>query len=423
VVVLYAENHSFDNILGALCVQLARCDGTTTAKVGNGHGGTISFTMAQGPDLVPSVGHAPADQTTAIAGGAMTGWNQIPGCSEADHYACATQYQPSTIPNVAQLASAYTISDHTFEPVASASWGSHLELAASTLDGFVGDNPSTSTGGAGWGCNTRLTTQWQASPGAPVQTVPSCVPKSDGSGAFEPTPVPWVPTIMDRLDTARLSWKIYASPKGGSGYGWAICPTFAECLDTPQSAHQVPNTQFAADATTGRLPAFSMVTPTAPNSEHNTRSMTEGDNWLGAQIKAVMSGSEWSSTAIFLTWDDCGCFYDHVPPPAGEGVRVPMIIISPYAKAAFVDPTPATLNSILAFTEHVFGLTPLTTADADAYDYSNSFTVPLTPVRGDATAPHHDAVDLIQRVLTPAEIRALRAVPPSVAAADDEDGT
>jgi phospholipase C len=418
VVIIYEENHSFDNLLGALCVQLSRCDGTTTGVVRNSLGNDISFAMQASPDLVPSVGHSPDDQVSAIDGGRMDGWPEISGCSANKSYACVTQYAPSQIPNVASLASSYVISDHTFEPAPSASWGSHLELAASTLDGFDGNNPSASTGGVGWGCDSKLTTSWQDSPGGPIRQVPSCVPNKDGTGAFEPTPVAWVPTIMDRLQNAHLSWRIYASPRGESGYGWAICPTFADCLDSSESTQQVDNTAFASDAEAGHLPAFSIVTPTAPNSEHNTRSMTVGDNWVGAQVKAIMSGSDWSSTAIFLVWDDCGCFYDHVSPPSGEGIRVPVVIVSPFAKAAYDDPTPATLDSLLAFTEHAFGLRPLTQADANAYDYSNSFTVPISPNASGGAPVRHAAVNLTAHRLTPADLQTLRTTRP-----DPDDDT
>ena len=126
-----------------------------------------------------------------------------------------------------------------------------------------------------------------------------------------------------------------------------------------------------------------MVTPTQQNSEHNDDSMTQGDNWLGQVVTAIENGPDWSSTAVFLTWDDCGCFYDHVAPPAGFTIRVPMVIVSPYSKPSYTDSTAASYASVLAFTEHNFGLPALSTVDATAYDYSASFDFtqkPLAPV-------------------------------------------
>ena len=115
---------------------------------------------------------------------------------------------------------------------------------------------------------------------------------------------------------------------------------------------------------------------------HNPFSMAEGDNWIGRTVSAIESGPQWAHTAIFITWDDCGCFYDHVAPPAGLGIRNPVVIVSPYAKARYTDSTVATTASLLAFTEHTFGLTPLGTADATAYDYANAFNFAQAPLAG-----------------------------------------
>jgi phospholipase C len=108
-----------------------------------------------------------------------------------------------------------------------------------------------------------------------------------------------------------------------------------------------------------------------------------GDNWIAENVNAIMHGPDGDSTAIFITYDDCGCYYDPVAPPPGLGVRVPMVIVSPYAKSGYVDHHQATIASILAFTEHVFGLKPLTRTDARAYDYSHAFDFsqqPLEPI-------------------------------------------
>jgi phospholipase C len=237
--------------------------------------------------------------------------------------------------------------------------------------------------------------------------------------------VPFVPTIMDTLDTAGLSWRFYGGrpvtgppPTGGqgdasgnsTGYGWAICPTFARCLNRSPSP-MAATTQFATDAAAGSLPNFSVVTPTQLNSQHNGDSMTVGDNWIGSVVSAVENGPDWSSTAIFITWDDCGCFYDHVAPPAGVGIRVPMLIVSPYARAGHTDSTPASFASVLAFTDSVFGLPPITAAtwDATAYNYLGSFDFAQAPLA---------RAKMATSVITPAMARAVQANP-----ADPDDPT
>lgn len=142
----------------------------------------------------------------------------------------------------------------------------------------------------------------------------------------------------------------------------------------------MPASSVISDASGGTLPNLSIVTLTMSNSQHNKTSMAVGDNWIGSVMSAIQNGPEWSSTAVFITYDDCGCFYDHVPPPSPDtGIRVPMVIASPYARAGATDSNDATFVSMLAYTEHVFGLPPLTASDAGAYDYANAFDYSQSP--------------------------------------------
>jgi phospholipase C len=415
IVLFYQENHSFDNVLGALCAAHTRatpCDGTTTGILPSG----ATIALSETPDVVPNIDHSTQGQTTAIDAGKMNGFANISGCN-ATAYACYSEYQPSQIPNASALATSFTVSDRTFELSPVPSWGAHLELVAQTLDGFLGNNPFYNTSaspppmGNGWGCDSNKDEYWTA-PGATTRsTVPSCIPDPSlnpvaypNGGAYRPTPVQHVDTIMDRLDAASLSWKLYTSD-----YDWAICPTFADCMDTSQKLNMVAPSQFTTDAQNGTLPSFSILLPqggnSGPTSQHNGTSMAVGDNWIGAAVSAVEHGPDWSSTAIFITWDDCGCFYDQVPPPTStEGIRVPMIIVSPYAKPGFTDSTNASFASMLAYTEATFGLAPLGANDATAYDYSNAFDYLQTPL---------GPVPMTQQAIAPAELQYLAAHPPN----------
>lgn len=205
---------------------------------------------------------------------------------------------------------------------------------------------------------------------------------------------------MDRLGSAGLSWRIYGATRSqasgsgslSNGYAWSICPTIAECLYTSQDRNLVSSADFQGDALNGALPAFSVVTPggrTFVDSCHNGFSMTACDNWVGSLVQSVEDGPDWSSTAVFITFDDCGCFYDQVAPPKApdgtrEGPRVPLIIVSPYARPGYTDTTAASFTSILSYTEQNFGLAPLSADDAGAYDFGNAFDyhrAPLKPVQ------------------------------------------
>jgi phospholipase C len=146
------------------------------------------------------------------------------------------------------------------------------------------------------------------------------------------------------------------------------------------------------NARSGHLPNFAVVMPggtDAKLSEHNGFSMTAGDDWVGRIASAVMHGPEWRSTVLFITWDDCGCFYDQVRPglnPDGtaQGPRTPLVIVSPYAKPRYTDRKATTFAGILAYCERTFGLKPLGINDARAYPFTSAFNynqAPLKPAR------------------------------------------
>jgi phospholipase C len=396
VVILFQENHSFDNVLGKFCVETQRCNGAVKGYLHDGE----RIPLRRARDIVWHIKHTPTMMRTAIAGGAMDGFDLLENCGADVNYACYSQYDPKDIPNLTALASAFVISDATFQSSLSGSWTSHIELVSSTLDGFTGYNPVHSrTGhkrGPGWGCNSFLDARWSAPAPGPTDGrrrdifVPACIPDQQGIGPYRTSPVPWVPTIMDELDAAGRSWKLYGGnglkhTSYHAGYFWEVCPTFFECMSTGQAENAVPISQIVPDAKGGDLPAVSLVTPTLRVSQHNGVSMREGDDWMGQVVSAIEQGPDWGSTAIFITYDECGCFYDHVTPPdAGRGLRVPMVIVSPYAKPAFTDSHPASFNSMLAFIEDTFGLPPMSSQDRRAYDFSHAFDysqTPLSPVR------------------------------------------
>jgi phospholipase C len=440
VVIIDQENHSFDNLLGLLCLQLGRCAGPMTINgtpIGLGQDplthATITIPLQPATDIVAASPHSHDAQVTAVDNGKMDGFNLMvendQDCSQASGYTCYQAYQPDQIPNLATLVKNFVIADHTFQSDVAASWGAHLGLVAGTMDGFYGNNPcqnlpglprdcTTATLGPGWGCDSNRDALW-TSPGAPAGTQPTfeptCIPDSAlplaNGGAYRPTPVQWVPTLMDRLDAARLSWRLYAGSGVATnstgfqsgGYQWATCPSFADCLYTRQAKNMVNMTQVLDDAKGGTLPAVSIVTPTLGKSQHNFYSMKLGDNWIGQVVKAIEAGSDWSSTAIFITYDDCGCFYDHVAPPSVQlGIRVPMVIVSPYARRAFTDSNVASYASLLAFNEYVFGLQPLATADAKAYNFLGSF---------DFTQPGLAPVQMVTSSVSADELGYIRAHP------------
>jgi outer membrane protein assembly factor BamB len=405
VVVIFQENHSFDNVLGYACWHWSHpdvrgpepvpprpglgmaCDGAISGKAS---GVTGRLPLRKSPDVVPNVDHGTRAHTASVAGGLMNGFDTIFGCTASAGYGCYTQYYPSQVPNLARLASDFVISDRTFETRGTATWGSHTDLASAKLGGFTGDIPFQRRGtpsGPGWGCDSLKIAQFIVN-GARTP-VPACYPRVNGSGPFGPSPARYQKTIMDRYDAAGLSWRVYESRAlWSNGDVWSMCPTFAECLYGPQAGDVRPADTLLSDARAGTLPniAYSLPFPghgrKQGTSQHNGTSMATGDNQIGRSLKALMTGPEWRSTVVFITYDDCGCFYDHVP-ARGGGIRVPMVIVSPFVKRGFTDHNDAVIASILSFTEHLFHLNPLAKKDSEGYDYIKSFNfkqISLAPV-------------------------------------------
>jgi len=126
------------------------------------------------------------------------------------------------------------------------------------------------------------------------------------------------------------------------------------------------------------------VSPPFPLSDHPPLSMCRGENWTVRLMNAIMESPYWKSTAVVLTWDDFGGFYDHVAPPHvdmyGLGPRVPAIIISPWSRPGYVDHTTYEFASVLHFIETVFDVPPMTSRDANASDMLGAFDFNQQPI-------------------------------------------
>jgi phospholipase C len=186
-------------------------------------------------------------------------------------------------------------------------------------------------------------------------------------------------TLADSLQSAGLTWKYYSD--GGDGGVFGFIRHIRNSPDWPD--HVAPSAQFLADAQDGRLPAMSWLFPSSPWTEHPPESVCEGENWTVQQMNAVMQGPEWDSTVVFLTYDDFGGFYDHVPPPQldalGLGPRVPLLTISPYAKTGYISHTVYEHSSILKFVETRYHLPALTSRDGMASNMLDSFDFTQQP--------------------------------------------
>jgi phospholipase C len=154
-------------------------------------------------------------------------------------------------------------------------------------------------------------------------------------------------------------------------------------------------TQVLTDIANGQLAAVSWVIPSGRSSDHPGSNDGSGPSWVTSIVNAVGNSSYWSNTAIFITWDDWGGWYDHVAPPIINsyeyGFRVPLIVVSPYAKQAYVSHATHDFGSILKFIENTFGLPSLGYADATADDLSDCFDFAQTPLTFQPIAAKYDA--------------------------------
>jgi len=183
-------------------------------------------------------------------------------------------------------------------------------------------------------------------------------------------------TLGDELDKAHLSWRFYASAFGsqssGDGSYWSSYQAVRHIYYGPDWKKDVisPNWKFITDVRKGHLANFTWIVPVCDDSDHVNCPGGYGPSWVSALVNTVGKSKFWDSTAIFVQWDDWGGLYDHVPPPFedydGLGFRVPLLVISPYAKQNYVSHVQYETASVLRFAEDLFGLGQLAAADSRA---------------------------------------------------------
>jgi len=196
----------------------------------------------------------------------------------------------------------------------------------------------------------------------------------------------WDPTTLgDELDGANQSWAFYGQYYSGSPWLWIAYQAINHIYNGPDWGNDIihPPSQFLTDVQNGKLRAVTWVTPTWQNSDHAGSNSTSGPSWIASVVNAVGQSSFWDSTAIFIMWDDYGGWYDSEPPAYvdydGLGLRLPLLIISPYAKQGYVTHTHYEHGTILKFVEETFGLQALAASDARANPPDDSFDFNQAP--------------------------------------------
>jgi phospholipase C len=411
IIFIVKENRTYDVYFG----KYDGGNGTTTGVISDG--GIVKLEPLIDKSN-PDINHCWECALTAYNDGGMNGFNLItPGGTVIDDGGTPHGYQVasrSDIPNYYLLANTFSMSDNFFSSLHGPSFPNHLYTIAAQSGG-IGDNPGAATNPPAptVGPCTGVGPDACPDPGEaglePTNVTPQTattgvwgcdadpkvrVPVYDEEGTVEMIyPCLDFPTMADRLMAAGVSWKMYApNPgiddagfQGSAGYIWTVYNAIRHIRDTPTwQANVVTTDQFITDAMSGNLPAVSWISTPSAVSEHPPASVCEGENWTVSLLQALAAGGDWADSAVFLTWDDFGGFYDHVAPTQidywGLGFRVPFIVISPYAKPGYIDHTQGEFASVLKFIETDFGVPNLTDRDMNTSDLTQFFDFTQTPV-------------------------------------------
>jgi len=256
------------------------------------------------------------------------------------------------------LANEFVLADRMFQSHLDESFVSHQYLIAAQADSAV-DLPK-----ALWGCD-----------GGSDDTVET-ITQNRTYGPQLQACFDYM-TLGDELDHARLTWRFYTSTINSNGGEWSGYQAVRHIRYGPDWGTDVitPQTQFFTDLAGGNLANVTWITPTCETSDHVNCGGKLGPQWVSTLVNAIGESQFWNTTAIFVMWDDWGGLYDHVPPPYedydGLGFRVPLLMISPYARQGSVTHVQYETGSILRFIEDRYGLSQLSASDARANDPAN----------------------------------------------------
>jgi phospholipase C len=376
VIVVMQENRSFDNYFGTFpgADGIPRRGGKPTVCIPDPHAGHC-VRPYHDTHLIDLGGpHTTRAARADINGGRMDGFvhtlraggqrlcvrdphaPRCGGSSETGIPDVVGYHTASEIPNYWAYAHRFVLQDHLFEGVRSWSLPSHLDLV-SGWSARCSDPHDPMT------CSTYLGYRRDA------------IARAESDYVARARPYAWT-DLTYLLHRAHVSWRYFVAngsqpdcadgqmacrprPQSASTPGiWNPLPGFRTVWQDHQISDIQPAGSFFRDARAGNLPSVSWIVPNDRHSEHPPSSIAAGQAWVTRIVNACMRSPDWNSTAIFLSWDDWGGFYDHVAPPTvngqGLGLRVPGLVISPYARRGFIDHQVLSTDSYLRFIEDDF---------------------------------------------------------------------
>jgi phospholipase C len=386
VVVIMQENRSFDSYFGTFpgADGIPMQNGQPTVCSPDPQTGVCVYPAHDPSDVNGGGPHANRNAVADINNGKMDGFvaqeraaltdtstdaSQCaqditdPTCSRSATPDVMGWHDAREIPNYWTYAQQFVLQDRMFEPTATWSLDAHLFMVSAwsakcqdptnPLSCQSSLHPSMPFGGAGY---TAVPDPNQ------VDSQPPKYPWTDLTDLLHRHNVSWGYYVVpgaepDCEDASELSC-VAPSQDAQTPSAWNPLPDFETVRTNEQLQNIRPAGEFYSAAKAGTLPAVSWVVPSGPVSEHPPSKISDGQAYVTSLVNAVMSSPDWNSTAIFLAWDDWGGFYDHVVPPTvddlGYGLRVPGLVISPYAKTGYIDHQTLSFDAYDKFIEDDF---------------------------------------------------------------------
>jgi phospholipase C len=396
IVFIVKENRTFDNYFA----RFPGAEGTTSGKTSDGK--TVKLAVAT-DSFKPDIGHSFYDGLTGINGGRMDGFDEITNAKFGNGY---TSFTREGLPNYWRYAENFVLGDHMFSSMYGPTFPEHLYTIGAQANQVTGNKLESNEPGGYCADPTETVYRFVGLDEDETKTVMEAEEKVDIgtiSDYWERVRACFdFDVLPDHLEERGISWHYYADQ-----WSWMNAMLAIDHIYNSEfwGRNITPDEDLLPDIENEKLARVSWVVPNPGVNEHpGGPSVCVGENWTVQVVNAIMQSKYWKSTAIFLTWDDFGGFYDHVPPPhydiMGLGPRVPLLIISPWAKPGLVDKTTYEFSSVLKFIETVYGLPCMTDRDCQAGNMMNAFdfTQETSPKDRKLLLEQRDCTDLPTKV-------------------------
>lgn len=378
VVIIVQENRTPDNLFNGLA-------GADTVRSGENSYHQIVALQRVPLDTPYTIAHSHFTFEREYANGQLNGFNRAktgchvtecpPPAMRAYGYVAHDDVKPYFT-----MAERYTFADHMFETNQGPSFPAHQYLLSGTST-ISSDSTLRASENAGDPSDPRVRAGGCDSPPGSLVAVITLAGEENQRvyPCFERQSLP------ELLEAHGLSWHYYQAHLGAGT--WHGPDAILQLRESPEFFKDVvaPPSQVLTDIAEGRLADVAWVTPTAPESDHSGVNNGSGPSWVASVVNAIGESRYWNNTVIFVVWDDWGGWYDHVRPVRYNsyelGFRVPLIVVSPYAKRHFVSHRQHEFGSILKFVEKTFDLGSLGTTDVRSDDLSDCFDFSSPPHR------------------------------------------